>query len=229
MVFKFYRMKSRVLIFLTAICILLLGSGFYSLSKARMKASFYLLQDSVYVTVDKAPIFKKNNGNVQKFLNKEVSYPIDAVAEGLEGKVLVTCVVTANGNMVNPHIEKGLSESLDKEALRAVSLMKYWKPGIVDGNKVDTKLTIPVNFYLSEENKKIAQQLKPFYEAGKKPPLFILDKKKVTGLSVVEYYNVKSIRVLKGQKAIDLYGQEGRNGVVVIETKQVTDPFYKRY
>ncbi len=222
-------MKSRFLVFLTAICVLLLGSGFYSLSNSHEHAGFFTQRDSVYVTVDKAPKLKEKGGDVQKFLRKEIDYPIEAIAIAKEGDVLVTFVVTANGNMVNPHIEKSLSESLDKEALRVVSLMKYWKPGVADGKKVDTKMTIPVHFYLSDENKQLSQQLKPFYEGGRKPPLFILDKKKVTGLSVIEYYNVKSVRVIKGKKAIELYGEDGRNGVVVIETKQGTEPVYKRY
>ncbi len=222
-------MKNKFLVFLTAVCVLLLGSGFYSLSNSHKNVSFFTQRDSVYVTVDKAPRLKEKGGDVQKFISKEINYPIEAIAKVEEGKVLVTFVVTANGNMVNPHIEKGLSESLDKEALRVVSLMKYWKPGVVDGEKVDTKMIVPVHFYLSEENKRLSQQLKPFYEGGRKPPLFILDKKKVTGLSVVEYYNVKSVRVIKGKKAIELYGEDGRNGVVVIETKNGTEPVYKRY
>ncbi len=222
-------MKNRLLLFLTAICILLLGSGFYSLSNAKSGIGIYLQKDSVYTSVDKVPVFKKRSGNIQKYLSKEIRYPFDAVAKGLEGKVMVSFVITASGNLVNPNVVEGISESLDKEALRVVALLDSWKPGVVDGKYVDTKIIIPVHFYLSEENKKLSQQLKPFYDEGKELPLFVIDKKKVTGLSVLEYYNVKSIRVIKGQKAIDLYGEEGRNGVVVIETKHGTEPTYQRY
>ncbi len=226
---KFLRMKNRLLLFLTSICILLLGSGFYSLSNAKTDIAIYNPKDSVYTSVDKVPVFKKRSGNIQKYLSKEIRYPLDALAKGIEGKVMVSFVITAGGKLVNPIVIEGLSESIDKEAIRVVSLLDAWKPGVVEGKDVDTKMIIPVHFYLSEENRKLSQQLKPFYEEGMQPPLFVLDKKKVTGLSVVEYYNIKSIRVIKGQKALDLYGEEGRNGVVVVETKRGTDPIYQRY
>ena len=74
----------------------------------------------------------------------------------------------------------------------------------------------------------MAKQLKPFY-VNNKPPLFVLDNKKVEGVANIEYYNVKSIRVIKGEKAIALYGDEGKNGVLVIQTKRGTSRDYQRY
>ena len=137
-------------------------------------------------------------------------------------------VVTKDGEIANIELEKGLYESVDKEALRVVSLLEKWKPGVLNGEKVNTKVTIPVHFYISEENREIAKQIKPFYE-NDRAPLFVLDKKKVTGIATLQYYNIKSIRVIKGKKAIELYGNEAKNGVLVIETKRGTEPVYKRY
>ena len=106
--------------------------------------------------------------------------------------------------------------------------MEKWKPAQLNGMEVATKVTIPVHFYLSQENKDLAQQLKPFYE-NNKPPLFVIDKKKVLGLTTLEYYNIKSVRVIKGDKAINLYGEDARNGVLVIETKRGTPRDYQMY
>ena len=106
--------------------------------------------------------------------------------------------------------------------------MEKWKPAKLNGQDVATKVTIPVYFYLSQENKELAQQLKPFY-VDNKPPLFVIDKKKVMGLTTLDYYNVKSIRVIKGEKAISLYGEDAKNGVLVVETKRGTPRDYQRY
>lgn len=208
-------------VILLSICMMI---GSYHVAYANVGSQS---NDKVYDTVDKVPVFKRNRGNVQKYLSKNLNYPIEALAKEIEGKVLVTFVVTKEGKLLNPQVEKGLNEMLDKEAVRVVSTMYSWKPGEVKKQKVDTKVTIPVHFYLSEGNKELAKQLKPFY-VDNKPPLFVLDKKKVEGLATLDYYNVKSIRVIKGQKAIDLYGEAAKNGVLVVETKRGTEPIYKR-
>ena len=55
-------------------------------------------------------------------------------------------------------------------------------------------------------------------------PLVGLDGKPVEGIVEIEEYNVKSIRVLKGKPATDLYGEKASGGVVIIESKQGTPP-----
>jgi len=184
--------------------------------------------EKIYETVNKVPVFTKNGGNVQKYLAKNLQYPVDALAKEVEGKVLVSFVVGSDGTLKNLNLEKGLSPSTDKEALRVVATMEKWKPAKLDGQEVATKMTIPVHFYLSQENKDLAQQLKPFY-VDNKPPLFVIDKKKVMGLTTLEYYNIKSIRVIKGEKAINIYGEDAKNGVLVVETKRGTPRNYQMY
>ncbi len=221
-------MKSRVQS-LIYIILIVIGGFCIPVSAMELKSTTSnSANDSIYQTVDKVPVFKKAGGNVQKFLSKQIQYPIDALAKEIEGKVMVTFVVSKDGDIANVEIVKGLYESIDKEALRVVSTLDKWKPGILNGENVHTKVTIPVHFYISEENKELAKQIKPFY-SNDRTPLFVIDKKKVTGLATLEYYNVKSIRVIKGKKAIDLYGEEAKNGVLVIETKRGTEPIYKRY
>lgn len=184
--------------------------------------------EKIYETVTKVPVFTKNGGNVQKYLAKNIQYPVDALAKEVEGKVMVSFVVGSDGTLNNINLEKGLSPSTDKEALRVVATMEKWKPAKIDGQEVATKVTIPVHFYLSQENKDLAQKIKPFY-VDNKPPLFVIDKKKVMGLTTLEYYNIKSIRVIKGEKAINIYGEDAKNGVLVVETKRGTPRDYQRY
>ncbi|WP_282035924.1 TonB family protein [Saccharicrinis aurantiacus] len=188
----------------------------------------YAQADSAYINVDKVPVLKQNNGNVQKAINKALQYPFaDMIAQN-EGEVLVSFVITAEGIMSDIEVVEGLTETLNKEALRAVLSLKKWKPGKLNGEIVNTQLTIPVHFKLSAEQHDLANKLKPMYSNGKNP-LFVLDNKKVNGLSEIEYFNVRSIRVIKGEKATSLFGSDARDGVVVIETKRGTYPQYQMY
>ena len=47
-----------------------------------------------------------------------------------------------------------VSEELDAEAVKVVSASPKWTPGRVNGNKVKTALTIPVEFRLEKKGKK---------------------------------------------------------------------------
>jgi hypothetical protein len=47
-----------------------------------------------------------------------------------------------------------VSEELDAEAVRIVSASPKWKPGRVNGNKVRSSLTIPVEFKLEKKGAK---------------------------------------------------------------------------
>ncbi|MBO4558219.1 MAG: TonB family protein [Bacteroidales bacterium] len=91
---------------------------------------------------------------VQSFLDdwvyKYLKYPQDAVAAGIAGKVMVSFIIEADGNVSNVTIEKGVSESLDAEALKVVSASPKWKPGVIDGKKVRVKVVIPVEYRLKK-------------------------------------------------------------------------------
>ena len=56
---------------------------------------------------------------------------------------------------------------------------------------------------------------------GDKEPMVLLDGNRISNetLSKIEPEIIASITVLKDQKAIDLYGEEGRNGVLLVTTK----------
>lgn len=222
-------MKSNMNSFFLAFMMILTLGLIQDVSAINTSLNNYTLSsDSIYETVDKVPVLKKAGGDVQKFLSKEIQYPIDALAKELEGKVMVAFVVTKDGELANVELVKGFYKSIDDEALRVVKQLDKWKPGELNGQKVNTKVSIPVHFYISDENREIAKQIKPFYE-NDRAPLFVIDKKKVTGLAHLEYYNIKSIRVIKGKKAVELYGEEAKNGVLVVETKPGTEPIYRRY
>lgn len=184
--------------------------------------------DSVYVNVDKVPVLKSHRGDVQKALNKRLQYPFVDLMAKREGVVQLSFIIDSKGAINDIKVEETLSASLDKEAIRAIGSLEKWKPGKVNGNDVNTRLILPVHFKISEAQYALIEQLQPIYQKGKNP-LFILDNQKVIGVGNVEYYNVKSIRVIKGEKAISLYGEDAMDGAVVIQTKRGTYPQYQMY
>ncbi|MEQ6117945.1 M56 family metallopeptidase [Reichenbachiella sp. MALMAid0571] len=55
------------------------------------------------------------------------------------------------------------------------------------------------------------------------PPLVIVDGVKVKSISMIDPKAIESMSVLKGKAAIEAYGEEGANGVMLITTKQIKD------
>ena len=66
-------------------------------------------------------------------------------------------MVGKTGEIGAVKVVKGVSESLNAEALRVVSLMPRWKPGMIQGEPVPVNFTLPINFVLEgrkHKNKK---------------------------------------------------------------------------
>lgn len=92
------------------------------------------------------PVFP---GNVQKWIGKNVNYPVLAMENGIEGKVYVQFVVERDGSVSNIKVVRGVDASLDKEAIRVISAMPKWKPGKQRGKAVRVSYTLPIAFQLN--------------------------------------------------------------------------------
>ncbi len=183
---------------------------------------------NIYSVVDKKPYLEGFKRDAEKYFNKYLKYPSDAFIQGKEGLVYVSFVVTDTGSVGDVFISQTSDDLFNHEAIRLVKHSSgHWQPGVVDGKAVNTRMVIPVKFEMSDSDRKAAEMLSAFDET-KGTPLFILDKKIVTGILEIEDYNVRSVRVLKGDKAIELYGSKAVNGVVIITSKNGTTPIYQR-
>jgi len=178
---------------------------------------------TVYDNVDKLPKFKGKPANVAKFVAQHIVYPDEAWRNQTEGLVVVQGVVAKDGSLLNLSIKESVDPLLDMEALRVVEMMTTWRPAQVNGVNVNCNVVIPVRFSMSPEEREFVQILKK-YGLDKNPPLYVLDNKEVMSRIQIPSYNIKSIRVLKGDKAIKRYGDKARNGVVIVESKSGTPP-----
>jgi len=62
----------------------------------------------------------------------------------------VKFVIERDGSVTAAKIIRGVESTLDKEALRVVSMMPKWKPGKQRGKPVRVAFTLPINFQLSQ-------------------------------------------------------------------------------
>ncbi len=87
---------------------------------------------------------------MQGFIANNTQYPELAKQIGLEGKVFVNFIISETGVVEEVSIARGEHEILNKEALRVLSSMPQMIPGNQRGRKAKMKMTVPVNFKLSD-------------------------------------------------------------------------------
>jgi len=115
-----------------------------------------LIYPEGFVNYEVTPEFPGGESVLRAFIKNNMVYPIEAIKDSLQGKVYITFVVTKTGKVENAEIARGIHPLLDKEAIRVVSLMPDWKPGVqyypgkIGAQKIAFSYTIPVNFKLPE-------------------------------------------------------------------------------
>lgn len=105
--------------------------------------------EQVYTVVEKMPKFPGGTEALMKFIGKNFSCPTES--EKLEGSIYVQFEIDQLGKVTNPAVVKGISAECDKEALRVISQMPAWEPGMQNGRKVKVKYVLPIKFKLDDE------------------------------------------------------------------------------
>jgi len=101
------------------------------------------------VIVEDVPHFPGGKQALHEYLKTNMRYPEKAKEEGISGTVWVRFTVDESGKVKNIMLDKKLYPPLDKEALRLISSMPDWKPGVQHGKAVPVELTLPVEFKLN--------------------------------------------------------------------------------
>ena len=104
---------------------------------------------NVFEVVEKMPEFP-NGGmpGLMKYLSDNIRYPEAAKVAGIQGRVTVVFVVDKDGSITNVKTLRGVDAELDKEAIRVISSMPKWIPGMQKGKAVKVRYTVPVMFRL---------------------------------------------------------------------------------
>ena len=196
----------------------------------------------VFRVVEEMPEFPGGMGECLKFLGKNIKYPVEAQKAGVQGKVIVQFVVEKDGNIANPKVVRSIDPDLDGEAIRVISIMPKWKPGMQKGQPVRVKYTVPVTFRLdgkdikSNEARHLELKTDTVFQENplrigketfslkdwKEKPLLIVDgiEKPYSQMEKINVSDIESISVLKDAAGTAIYGAKAKNGVILITTKK---------
>lgn len=105
----------------------------------------------VFTVVEAMPEFQGGVQAMMKFMMTNFKYPKEERNKDIQGKTYVKFIVEKDGSVSNPEIAKSSgNENLDKEALRIVSIMPKWTPGMQNGKTVKVYYMMPINFKLND-------------------------------------------------------------------------------
>jgi periplasmic protein TonB len=86
----------------------------------------------------------------QRFLNRNLRYPQEAMDQNVQGFVMVMFIVDREGNVSNVEAVSG-PEELRGEAIRVIRKSGKWTPAIQNGHPVKSYKRQPIGFRLNDE------------------------------------------------------------------------------
>ena len=99
--------------------------------------------------VEEKPSFMGGDANqFSVWVNKRLVYPEIAKENGVQGRVTLQFTVEKDGSVTKVKVLRGVDPSLDKEAVRVVSMSPKWTPGKQRDRAVPVTYTFPVYFQL---------------------------------------------------------------------------------
>ena len=182
--------------------------------------------------VEVKPSFQGGDANTfSKWVSANLVYPEEERLAEHKGRVMVQFVVNTDGSVSDVKVMRSTGyEALDQEAVRVISSSPNWVPGKRKGQDVPVSYMFPVIFQLRGDKDKpvtvtaSTETKNPgifIRNAMGGTPLVFIDGEKYTGsLDDLNPNNFESITVVKNEEAIEKYGDEAKNGVLVITTKK---------
>jgi len=101
-----------------------------------------------FIVVEEMPEFPGGDGELMKFISKNISYPEEAIRNNIQGRVVLRFAVNTDGSIDRIQILRGIDNSLDSEAVRVVTTLPKFKPGKQRGVPVPVWFSLPVLFRL---------------------------------------------------------------------------------
>ena len=97
------------------------------------------------------PIFLGSPLVPHLFISSSIGYPLEAINSGIEGKVVLTLLISTDGYIIDSYISEGLNNMMDKNVLKTVDYFpKEWKwlPAKRNGDIIESTYNITVHFDL---------------------------------------------------------------------------------
>lgn len=111
-------------------------------TKSRMRLPIVFELDKAIQTTTQA----RPNENFNKYISRNIKYPIESRASGHIGTVIAKLTLDENGKITQSAIEKGVSKELDAEVLQVLTNAPAWE---VNKKGWENEVLIPITFRMN--------------------------------------------------------------------------------
>ncbi|MBC7915411.1 MAG: energy transducer TonB [Pyrinomonadaceae bacterium] len=203
-------------------------------------------------SLDTQPEYPGGMKEFYSWIAKNYKLTDAAIKAGVSGRIIIAFVVEKNGTLSDLKTLKDVGYGTGEAAHKILATSKSWKPGVKNGVPVRVAYVLPIAVSTSNDKRpsdtsKISSVVvikisgnRSILEVGKKPIIIIdgrrarspipetfnfntADENSFSELLNIKPDDIKSITVLKDKASIEKYGNEGRNGVLLIATKAVDE------
>jgi TonB family protein len=127
-------------------------SPFVLFSQTKELESSVAIVDVVSINTDELPDveaeFPGGMVAMTNYMKENVRYPQYSIEINEQGRVFLSFIVDKYGSISDVKVEKGVSDSLNVEAIRVVRSMPKWKPALLADQPVKSTVRLPINFTL---------------------------------------------------------------------------------
>lgn len=109
------------------------------------------LSNQIFAVAEHEPDYPGGIKKYKKYLDTAIHYPISAKQQNLGGRVILSMIVEKDGSLSDIKVERGISDDLDKEAVRVVKNSPKWQPALQNGRVVRAFWSTIIIFKLPDE------------------------------------------------------------------------------
>ena len=141
--------RAKYLLFLPLAALLLAVSNIEAMAREmqRLEYETKVEEEPTFIAVEQMPEFiEGGTPGLMKYIGQHIRYPEEALASGTQGRVVIQFIIEKDGTVSNVTPVRSVDPALDTEAVRVISTLPKFKPGMQRGQAVRVKNTIPVLF-----------------------------------------------------------------------------------
>ena len=183
--------------------------------------------DQTFSVVEQMPEYPGGMRAGLEFMARNLRYPTKAREAGKQGRVIVQFVVRKDGSLSDFKVLCPVDPWLDAEAIRVISTMPKWKPGMQDGKPVSVKFTLPVTFMLEGTNNKPKSGDNDVVVVG----YGVQKSEESVDVPTIKLHNPMDELSIAGYFKIDSVGSSKASGVsplVIMDGLEVSDDVIKK-
>jgi TonB family protein len=80
------------------------------------------------------------------YFSENLIYPQEALKDSIQGVSTVSFIINKDGSPAKVEVVNSLGPAFDKEISRLIESMPEWKPALLNGKPVPSKISLPITF-----------------------------------------------------------------------------------